>query len=145
MATTISAIGTHFTGPIKLSKTSMPISTDLNGISEATTLTADESNGMHYILGATGFAITFPAATQGWRCKFTIGADFTTDFVLTAPSAILEGCILEAGVVQDVAGGTTITLEDGADNIGDFFSFWSDGTSIFASGSTLNGNSVTVA
>jgi hypothetical protein len=139
-------IGTHFSGPIKLGAGSMRLSTDVGGLSAAKTLTADESNGQHYILdGGTGFAVTLPAATKGWTCKFTVGAAFTTDFVITAPAAIMEGCILEAGAVQDVAGATTLTLEDGVENVGDFIDLWSDGTSIFVTGNFLTALSVTPA
>ncbi len=139
-------IGTHFSGPIKLGANSMLLSTDVGGLSSARTLTADESNGQHYILdGGTGFAITLPVATKGWKCKFTIGAAFTTDFVITAQSAILEGCILEAGAVQDVAGATTITIEDDVENVGDYLELWSDGTNIYVTGNFLTALSVTPA
>lgn len=138
-------LGPHFSGPVKLGAASMPLSTDIYGLSTATTLTADESNGMHYILdGGTGFVITLPVATQGWRCKFTIGAVFSTDFTFTAGTAdSLEGCILEAGAVQDITNGDGITLEDDAENVGDFIEFWSDGTSTFVFGNFLNATSVT--
>ena len=139
-------IGTHFSGPIKLGAKSTLLSTDDGGLSAARTLTADESNGQSYILdGGTGFAITLPAATKGWSCKFTIGATFGTDFVITAPAAIMEGCVLEAGAVQDVAGATTLTLEDGVENVGDYLDLWSDGTSIFVTGNFLTALSITPA
>lgn len=137
----------HFSGPIALGANSMPLSTDVNGLSAAKTLTADESNGMNYILdGGTGFGITLPVPTQGWRCKFTIGAVYATDFVFTAGTAdTFEGCVIEAGAVQDVDAADTITLEDGVENIGDFLEFWSDGTSTFVFGNTLTAISVTPA
>jgi hypothetical protein len=139
-------VGTHIKGPLKQGSGSMLLSTDVGGLSAARTLTADESNGQHYILdGGTGFAITLPVATKGWSCKFTVGAAFATDFVITAQSAILEGCIIEAGAVQDVAAATTITLEDGVENVGDFLELWSDGTSIFVTGNFLTALSVTPA
>jgi len=139
-------VGTHFSGPIKLGASSALLSTDVGGLSAARTLTADESNGQSYILdGGTGFAITLPAATKGWSCKFTVGAAFTTDFVITAPAAIMEGCIIEAGAVQDVAGATTLTLEDGVENVGDYLDLWSDGTSIFVTGNFLTAASITPA
>lgn len=139
-------VGTHFSGPIKLGASSMRLSTDLGGLSAARTLTADESNGQHYILdGGTGFAITLPDATKGWVCKFTVGAAFGTDFVITAQSAILEGCILEAGAVQDVAAATTLTLEDGVENLGDFLDLWSDGNKIYVTGNFLTASSITPA
>ena len=140
-------IGTHFSGPIKLGANSMLLSTDIGGISAAVTLTADESNGQHYILdGGTGVGITLPAPTKGWKCKFTIGAAYSTDFVFTAGTAdTFEGTILEAGAVQTVDAADTITLEDGVENIGDFLEFWSDGTSTFVFGNTLTAASVTPA
>jgi hypothetical protein len=139
--------GTHFSGPIKLGAKAMPKSTDAGGLAAAATLTADESNGVNYILdGGTGFGITLPPATQGWKCKFTIGAAFTTDFVFTAASAgTLEGCVLEAGAVQTIAAADTITLEDGTENVGDFLEFWSDGTTVYVFGNTLTAASVTPA
>lgn len=138
---------THFSGPIALGAASMPKSTDVNGLASATTLTAEQSNGMHYILdGGTGFGITLPPPTQGWRCKFTIGAAFATDFVFTAGTAdTFQGCVIEAGAVQDVDAADTITLEDGVENVGDFIEFWSDGTSTFVFGNFLTAASVTPA
>jgi hypothetical protein len=139
--------GTHFKGPVKLGANSMPKSTDVDGLAAAATLTADQSNGMTYILdGGTGFGITLPVPTQGWRCKFVIGAAYTTDFVFTAGTAdTFEGCVIEAGAVQTVDAADTITLEDGVENIGDFLEFWSDGTSTFVFGNTLTAVSVTPA
>ena len=137
--------GTHLAGPIKLGAKSMPLSTDPHGLSGAKTLTADESNGVHYILdGGTGFEITLPPVTQGWRCKFTIGATFTTDFVFTAGTAdTFTGSITEAGVLQLVTAADIITVEDGAEVLGDFLEFWSDGTSTFTHGVTSTAASVT--
>lgn len=144
---------THFSGPVispagfQAGADSMLLSTDTGGISAATTLTAAESNGKHYILnGGTGVGITLPAPTKGWSCKFTVGAAFSTDFVFTAGTAdTFEGCIIEAGVVQDVDAADTITLEDGTENIGDFLEFWSDGVKTYVFGNTLTAASVTPA
>ena len=140
-------MSTHFAGPIALGKASMPLSTDANGLSAAVTLTAAESNGMSYILdGGTGFGITLPAPTQGWRCKFTIGANFATDFVFTAGTAgTFTGSVTEAGVLQLVTAANTITLEDGTEVVGDFLEFWSDGTNTFVHGVTSTAASVTPA
>jgi hypothetical protein len=140
-------LGTHFSGPIKLGTPSMLLSGDPGGISAAVTLTAKESNGQTYVLdGGTGVGITLPAATQGWRCKFVVGAAFATDFVFTAETAgTMNGTVMEAGVLQLVGAADTITLEDGVEVIGDFIEFSSDGTSIFVFGSTSTAASVTPA
>jgi len=136
---------TNFSGPIQLGAASMPLSTDVNGLAAVATLTASQSNGMHYILdGGTGFGITLPVPTQGWSCKFTIGALFTTDFVFTAGTAdTFTGSITEAGVLQLVTAADIITVEDGAEVLGDFYEFWSDGTSTFVHGVSSTAASVT--
>jgi len=138
-------VGTHFSGPIKLGVQSMLLSGDVGGIAANKTLTADESNGQHYILdGGAGKVIVLPAVTQGWRCKFTVGATFSTDYTITAGTAdSLEGCILADAAAVDITDGDGLTLEDGAENVGDFLEFWSDGTSTFVSGNFLNASSVT--
>lgn len=139
--------GTHFAGPIKLGAKSMLLSTDIGGIDAAVTLTAAESNGQTYVLdGGTGLGITLPAATQGWKCKFVIGAAFTTDYVFTAAVAgTMNGTVMEAGVLQLVGAADTITVEDGVEVIGDYLEFSSDGTSIFVFGSTSTALSITPA
>jgi len=132
-------VGSHFAGPIKLGASSMLISTDIGGIGAAKTLSADESNGQTYVLDlAAGVAITLPAPTKGWRCKFIVGATFiTTDYVLTAETAgQLQGSITEAGLVQLVAAADTINLELATAVIGDWIECSSDGTSIFVAGQT---------
>jgi len=131
--------GTHFSGPIKLGAASMLLSTDVGGIDTAVTLTADESNGQTYILdGGTGVVITLPAPTQGWRCKFIVGATFaTTDFIFTAETAgQLQGSITEAGLVQLIAAADTLNLELATAVVGDWVELFSDGTSIFVAGQT---------
>lgn len=137
MAIPVHPVGTHIAGPLKQGAKSMLLSTDPGGILGATTLTADESNGQTYILdAAVGSAITLPAPTKGWRCKFIIGVvHITTDWVFTAATAgQLQGSVTEAGLVQLVAAADTINVELGTAVIGDWFEFASDGTSIFVSG-----------
>ena len=129
--------GTHMAGPLKLGSSSMLTSTDVGGIAAAKTLTADESNGQTYILdAAVGYAVTLPAPTKGWRCKFIIGVvHITTDWVLTAATAgQLQGSITEAGLVQLIAAADTINLELATAVIGDWVELSSDGTSIFVAG-----------
>ena len=132
--------GTHFAGPIKLGAKSMPIAADVHGLSAAKTLTADESNGMNYILdNAGGLAFTLPAPTQGWTCRFTIGSTFaSTDYVFTAETAgQFQGSVIAVGAIVDIAAADTLTLAASAENVGDFIDFWSDGTSIFVFGNFL--------
>ena len=138
--------GTHFAGPIKTGIESALLTTDRGGATTGKVLTAEESNGQHYILDASaGFGVTLPAPTQGWSCKFTVGAAFaTSDYVITAGTAdTFEGCIIEVGAVQDVDAADTLTLVATAENVGDFLDFWSDGTSTFVFGNFLVTGSIT--
>ena len=139
--------GTHFSGPIRLGPESVLLSTDVGGLAGAKTLTADESNGTHYILdGGTGFGITLPVVTQGWNCKFTIGAIFGTNFVITAGSAdTLEGCLIVAGAAVTVNAADAITLDATKENIGDYIEFYSDGTYTYAYGNFLTSAAATSA
>ena len=117
----------------------------VKSLTAATTLTKAD-NGMTFLLdGGTGFGITLPTATiKGIRLKFITGSTFGTDYVITAdPTASLEGCIIEAGAVQDVAAASTITLEDGTENIGDYLEFISTGADWIVSGNFLTAASVT--
>lgn len=132
---------THFSGPLALGADS------LTSLTAAVTLTAKD-NGKHYLLdGGTGFGITLPPVANGLYFKFTVTAVFdTTAYVFTAdPSGSFEGCIIEAGAVQDVNAMDTITLEHNAENIGDWIEFWSNGSDWFTFGNFLNSTSVTPA
>lgn len=139
--------GFHHAGPLKLGANSMLLSTDSGGISAAVTLSANESNGQTYVLtAAAGYAITLPAPTQGWSCKFIIGVvHATTDWVLTAETAgQFQGSATAAGLVVAIAAADTINLELGTAVIGDWLHLSSDGTSIFVAGQTT-GATVTPA
>jgi len=141
-------VGTHIAGPLKQGVKSMLLSTDVGGISAAKTLTADESNGQTYILdAAAGYVVTLPAPTQGWSCKFIVGALFaTTNYVITAETAgQLQGNVMEVSTVEAVSAADTITINAAADAIGDSLELSSDGTSIFVKGSFLTVGAVTVA
>ena len=137
--------GTHISGPLKQGANSMIMSADVGGFTAAKTLTAEESNGQHYILdGGTGFVITLPAPTKGWKCKFTVGALFTTDFTFIAGTAeTMTGSIVEAGVLQLVTAADQIILEDGTEVLGDFLEFWSDGVYTYVFGATSTAASAT--
>ena len=130
---------THFSGPVAVG------SGAIESITAAKTIDY-EDNGKTFILnGGTGVAITLPLPKSGQRYKFVVGAAFTTDYVITATSGIMEGNIMEAGAVQTVAAATTLTLEDGVENIGDRIEMFSDGTYWYVSGDFLTALSITPA
>ena len=99
-------------------------------------------------------AITLPSVAtmgDGWNCRFIIGTAFaTSDWVITATAAVLKGGIneLEVDTSDDgpsTVGGTTITLELGAETVGDYVDLMCDGTSIFFRGQSKLDGCVTLA
>ena len=135
---------THFSGPIAVGSGQF---LDLTSNTAAVTLTAAD-DGKTILLGGTGVTITVPPAGthQGMHLRFVVSAAFATDYVITNGAVdTFEGCILEAGAVQDVDAADTLTLEDGVENIGDFIEMFSDGTSWICFGNFLTAASITPA
>ena len=130
---------THFSGPVNLGAGSM------ESITAAKTLDFEDSGKVFVLDGGTGVAVTLPAPKVGQRYGFVVGAAFGTDYVFTATGAIINGNIMEAGVVQAVSGATTLTLEDGTEALGDYFDLISDGTLWYVRGSFTNAASITPA
>jgi len=94
-----------------------------------------------------GAAVTLPAvaSARGVHYKFIVKqATITTDWVITAATAVLQGALLEAGLVVLVANGTTINIEVATDVLGDWVSVCSDGTNWYVDG-VASGASFTVA
>jgi len=130
---------THFSGPVAVGAGA------IESITAAKTIDY-EDNGKTFMLdGGTGVAITLPLPKKGQTYRFVVGAAYTTDYVITATSGIMEGCVLEAGAVQTIAAATTLTLEDGTENIGDYLEMFSDGTYWYVSGNFLTALSITPA
>ena len=137
--TKTNAKATHHAGPMALGAGS------LESITAAKTITHAD-NGLTFLLdGGTGVAITLPTPKAGMKIKFITALAFTTDYVITATGAIMEGSFMEAGVVQLCSGGTTLTLEDGTEALGDYIDMVSDGTSWFVGGNFSTAASITVA
>lgn len=130
---------THFSGPIALGEGS------IESITAAKTIDYSDNGKLFVLDGGTGVAITLPAPKKGQRYSFVVGAAFTTDYVVTATGAIIEGNVMEAGAIQAVANATTITLEDGVEALGDYFDLVSDGTYWYIRGSFTTALSITPA
>jgi hypothetical protein len=120
---------THFDGPIAQGAGSMI------SITADTTLT-DAHNGAVVLLDAVGEAITLPAPSAGYKVKFILTADTaTSDWVITATGAIIEGSVTAGGIVVLAAAETAITIDQSAGPLhGDWIELISDGTSWFVSG-----------
>ena len=111
----------------------MRIFDDYELVSSSSALSLADSGKVFKISG-TGYTVTLPAPTAGWKAKFIVSGAFSTDFVVQSPAdnrdtinggVIVNGAIVEADAVDKV------TFEDGAESIGDFIEIHSDGTSYF--------------
>tara|TARA_R110002012_G_scaffold76790_1_gene194155 strand:+ start:261 stop:674 length:414 start_codon:yes stop_codon:yes gene_type:complete len=127
---------------------------NIHSLTGAYTVLASDSNKTFILNAAAGAAITLPSVAsmgEGWNCRFIIGTAFaTSDWVITATAAILVGGIneLEVDTSDDgpsTVAGTTITLELGAETIGDYVDLVCDGTKIFFRGQSKLDGCVTLA
>lgn len=125
---------------------SLAVNINVVDVTAAKTITALENGTTFSLNAAAGAPITLPAPARGLKYKFVVGALFdTTDWVITATGAIMNGTIMELSTVQAVAAATTLNLELAADTIGDWISLESDGTSWFVAGACAQAASVTPA
>jgi len=124
----------------------MRIFDDYELVSASATLNLSDSGKVFKISG-TGYTITLPAPSAGWKAKFIVVAAFSTDFVVQSPAdsrdtinggVIVNGAIVEADAVDRV------TFEDDAESIGDYIEIHSDGTSYFLSGNGNAASSISV-
>ena len=127
---------------------------NVHSLTGAYTVLASDSGKDFILNAAAGAAITLPSVAtmgDGWNCRFIIGTAFaTSDWVITATAAVLKGGIneLEVDTSDDgpsTVGGTTITLELGAETVGDYVDLMCDGTSIFFRGQSKLDGCVTLA
>jgi hypothetical protein len=119
---------------------------DYELVSASASLNLSDSGKVFKISG-TGYTMTLPAPTAGWKAKFVVSAAFSTDFVVQSPSdnrdtinggVIVNGAIVEADAVDRV------TFEDDAESVGDYIEIHSDGTSYFLSGNGNAASSISV-
>ena len=104
-------------------------------------------SGKVFRISGTGYTVTLPAPTAGWKAKFVVAAAFSTDFIVQSPAdnrdtinggVIVNGAIVEADAVDRV------TFEDDAESIGDYIEIHSDGTSYFLWGNGNAASSISV-
>ena len=132
---------THFSGPLAVG------SGRTEELSAAKTLTVADDNGKTFLFtGTTGYAVTLPpvADSDGFKCKFIVQDLFgTTDWVITAQTAVLYGTVMELSTAQLVAADTTLNLELATDTIGDWVEVESDGVNWYVTGAMAQAASVT--
>ena len=109
---------------------------EVEAVTGAITLTAEDSGKVFILKAAAGAQITLPAVatSAGFRFKFVIGLAFaTTNWTVLAASNVIEGSVLVAGA--HVAS---------AESLGDFAELVCDGTNWFVNGSGVTAGSITL-
>ena len=106
-------------------------------LTEASTLTVDQSGSTLILNSATEFATTLPAPALGLRYKFIVsaapvGAAYTV--VTSGGADLIDGSATVAGLVVAAANEDTITFTASAALSGDWAEVVSDGTNWFVSG-----------
>ena len=115
-------------------------------LTAAKTLISADSTNTYILNAAAGAAITLPALEAGLKFKFIVGALFaTTDWTIVCPSAIGQGGAIVNSVFVPAANETTISIELGADTIGDYLNIECDGTNYYINGVGAQAASITFA
>lgn len=106
-------------------------------LSAAATLTAEESGKLLILSAAAGAQVTLPAVatSAGFSYRFVVGAAFaTTAWTVKAASAVIQGGAIVNSVFVASASRNTITFAHAAETIGDFVQLNCDGTSWYVTG-----------
>jgi len=108
-------------------------------ITEAKTLTAEDSGKLFILKAAAGAQIDIPLV-KGFYAKFRTGLAFaTTDWTLVSATNVIQGNLVVNGAAVPASNENTISFVATAESLGDEVTVESDGTNIYVSGV---GNSV---
>jgi len=119
---------------------------DLEILTADKTLQSYDSGKTFLLNAAAGKTVLLPALTKGFNAKFIIGAAFaTSNWVLTNPSAVIQGSVIVNGANVAVANKTNINFVNTADSLGDWVSIVCDGTNVYVSGNAIIAGAVTVS
>ena len=120
---------------------------EVEAVTGAITLTAEDSGKVFILKAAAGAQITLPAVatSAGFRFKFVIGLAFaTTNWTVLAASNVIEGSVLVAGAHVAGVNENTISFVASAESLGDFAELVCDGTNWFVNGSGVTAGSITL-
>ena len=124
----------------------MRIFDDYELVSATGSLNLSDSGKIFKISG-TGYTITLPAPSAGWKAKFIVVAAFSTDFVVQTPADnrdIINGGVIVNGAIVEADAVDRVTFEDDAESVGDFIEIHSDGTNYFLQGNGNAASSISV-
>jgi hypothetical protein len=120
---------------------------NVEAITGATTLTAEDSGKVLILKASAGAQITLPAVatSAGLRFKFIVGLAFaTTDWTIKAATNVIEGSVLVNGAHVAGVDENTISFVASAESIGDFAELVCDGTNWYVNGSGVSAGSITL-
>jgi len=120
---------------------------NVEAVTGATTLTAEDSGKVLILKASAGAEITLPddIATAGLRFKFIVGQlCATTNWTVKAASNVIEGSVLVNGAHVAGANENTISFVASAESIGDFAELVCDGTNWYVNGSGVSAGSITL-
>ena len=112
---------------------------DYKSLTADTTLTVNES-GKHILLDAIGEAITLPGVATSTGFKYRFICDTTTvtsDWVITAATAVIFGQVTVAGALIAADAESVITLVVAKFLPGDWVEIECDGTNWYVSGQVV--------
>jgi hypothetical protein len=120
---------------------------NVEAVTGATTLTAEDSGKILILTASAGAQITLPAVatSEGLRFKFVVGLAFaTTNWTVKAATNVIEGSVLVAGAHVAGVNENTISFVASAEAIGDFAELVCDGTNWYVNGSGVTAGSITL-
>ena len=120
---------------------------NVEAVTGATTLTAEDSGKVFILKASAGAQITLPAVatSAGLRFKFIVGQLFaTTDWTVKALSNAIEGSVLVNGAHVAGVDENTISFVASAESIGDFAELVCDGTNWYVNGSGVSAGAITL-
>jgi hypothetical protein len=120
---------------------------NVEAVTGATTLTAEDSGKVLILKASAGAQITLPAVatSAGLRFKFIVGQLFaTTDWTVKAATNVIEGSVLVNGAHVAGVDENTISFVASAESIGDFAELVCDGTNWYVNGSGVTAGAITL-
>jgi hypothetical protein len=120
---------------------------NVEAVTGATTLTAEDSGKVFILKASAGAQITLPAVatSAGLRFKFIVGQLFaTTDWTVKAATNVIEGSVLVNGAHVAGVDENTISFVASAESIGDFAELVCDGTNWYVNGSGVSAGAITL-
>jgi hypothetical protein len=119
---------------------------NVEAVTGATTLTAEDSGKVLILKAAAGAQITLPAVatSAGLRFKFVVGLAFaTTNWTVKAATNVIEGGIDVNSSNVPAVNENTISFVASAESVGDFIDLVCDGTNWYVSGNATTTGAIT--